>query len=180
MDQPGNSHFSLGMGQQTLNGHGGYYGRGYEGSTRKGGAHKSGSSNAADTSADEIVHDAAVPDDPQDPTDQDASGLASEGTSDTPGEEDTTDEEQAASVNGTSAADRMRELLARSTVDHAATERATAAALDVIQQRLVDLEHAVTEIGELAEAERDSAGRVAEQLGPQAQRLAGMSATLTG
>jgi len=180
MDQPGNSHFSLGMGQQTLNGHGGYYGRGYEGSARKGGAHKSGSSNAADTSADEIVHDAAVPDDPQDPTDQDASGLASEGTSDTPGEEDTTDGEQAAGANGTSAADRMRELLARSTVDHAATERAMAVALDGIQQRLADLEHAVAEIGELAEAERDTADRVAEQLGPQAQRLAGMSATLDG
>jgi len=183
MDQPGKSHFSLGMGQQTLNGHGGYYGRdsASKGSAHKGGTPKTSGSNGAHTNADENVHDAIVPDEPEDLTGQDASGLATGGAPDTPGARDSADGEPAAGgVNGASAADRMRELLARSTVDHAATERATAAALDVIQQRLVDLEHAVTEIGELAEAERDSAGRVAEQLGPQAQRLAGMSATLDG
>jgi hypothetical protein len=40
------------------------------------------------------------------------------------------------SVNGTSTADRMRELLARSVMDDAAIDRATATALDGIRQRL--------------------------------------------
>jgi hypothetical protein len=84
------------------------------------------------------------------------------------------------SVNGSSTADRMRELLARSVSDHAAIDRATANALDGIRQRLAGLEYAVAEIRERARAERDIADRFAEQLAPQAQRLAGMSATLEG
>ncbi len=84
-------------------------------------------------------------------------------------------------VASTSAADRMRELLARRTVDHAAAERATLAALDDIQQRLASLEQVVAETRErAAAAERDAAGRIADSLAPQAHRLAGMSATLDG
>jgi len=80
----------------------------------------------------------------------------------------------------TSAADRMRELLARSSADHAATERATAAALDDIRQQLADVEAAVAEIRERAAAQRDVADWLTEQFAPQTQRLAGMSATLDG
>ena len=216
MDQPGNSHFSLHMSQQTLNGHGGYNGRSFEanGHAYNGYAddmphdyHTAAGlreaeadasvDNTTQTSADEIAGDATVPGEGLVDVDQaadgpaadglaadglaadggrrpgDADGLAVDVAPDRPGEQDATgpaDGEPTAgdaSVSGTRAADRMRELLARSTVDHAATERATATALDGIRERLGGLE-------------RDVADRVAEQLALQAQRLAGMSATLDG
>jgi hypothetical protein len=212
MDQPGNSHYSLNspnMSQQTLNGHGGYYGRAYEANGHEGNGREAngyaynghadgmppeadaGIEDSTQTSADGIDHDATVPDEglgpvDQDFADQDAGGPATDVAPDRLDGQDATgtaDGEPAASgdsLNGTRAADRMRELLARSTVDHAATERATAITLDGIRERLAGLEHAVAEIAERAGAERDVAHRVAEQLAPQAQRLAGMSATLDG
>jgi predicted nucleic acid-binding Zn-ribbon protein len=230
MDQPGNSHYSLNMSQQTLNGHGGYHGRGYEANGHEGNGREAngyacngyadgmppdhhaadgapgtvadaGIEDGTQTSADGIDHDATVTDegrgpadqdpadqDPadQDPADQDAGEPATDVAPDGLDGQDATgtaDGEPAASgdsLNGTRAADRMRELLARSTVDHAATGRATAITLDGIRERLAGLEHAVAEIAERAEAERGVADRVAEQLAPQAQRLAGMSATLDG
>lgn len=79
-----------------------------------------------------------------------------------------------------SAADRMRELLARSTADHAASERATTTALDGIAQRLSGLERVVAELRDRAGTQPDVAARVGEQIAPQAQRLAGLSATLDG
>jgi hypothetical protein len=79
-----------------------------------------------------------------------------------------------------SAADRMRELLARSTAGHAASERATSTALEEIQRRLAGVERVVAELRDRAGAEPDIAARVAEQIAPQAQRLAGLSATLDG
>lgn len=79
-----------------------------------------------------------------------------------------------------SAADRMRELLARSTAGHAASERATSTALEDIQRRLAGVERVVAELRDRAGAEPDIAARVAEQITPQAQRLAGLSATLDG
>jgi hypothetical protein len=225
MDQPGNSHYSLDLSQQTLNGHGGYYGRGYEANGHEGNSREAngyayngyadgmppdhhtadgapgtvadaGNEDSTQTSADGIDHDATVPDEGrgsvgqdsvgQDSVDQDAGGPATVVAPDRLDGQDATgtaDGEPAASgdsLNGTRAADRMRELLARSTVDHAATERATAITLDAIRERLAGLEHAVAEFAERAEAERGVADRVAEQLAPQAQRLAGMSATLDG
>jgi predicted nucleic acid-binding Zn-ribbon protein len=86
----------------------------------------------------------------------------------------------AAAAGCNSPAERMRELLARSTADHAAVERATATTLEEIRQRLAGLEHAVAEVREHAGSEQDSASRTAEQMSTQAQRLAGMSATLDG
>jgi predicted nucleic acid-binding Zn-ribbon protein len=206
MDQPGNSHYSLNMSQQTLNGHGGYYGRGYEANGYAYNGHADGMppdyhaaagvpETAADAgvddtpaSADGIDHDATVPDEGEGPVDQalagqDAGGPAPDVAPDGLDGHDATgsaDGEPMAGGGSASAADRMRELLARSTVDHAATERATAAALDGIRERLAGLEHTVAEIAVRAEAERSAADRVAEQLAPQAQRLAGMSATLDG
>jgi hypothetical protein len=230
MDQPGNSHYSLNMSQQTLNGHGGYYGRGYEANGHEGNGREAngypysgyadgmppdhhaadgapgtaadaGIEDGTQTSADGIDHDAAVPDEGrgsvgqdsagqdsvgQDSADQDAGGPATDVAPDRLDGQYATDTaygEPAASgdsLNGTRAADRMRELLARSTVDHAATERATAITLEAIRERLAGLEHAVAEFAERAEADRGVADRVAEQLAPQAQRLAGMSATLDG
>jgi hypothetical protein len=79
-----------------------------------------------------------------------------------------------------SAADRMRELLARSTAGHAASERATSTALEEIQRRLAGVERVVAELRDRAGAEPDIVARVAEQIAPQAQRLAGLSATLDG
>ncbi len=218
MDQPGNSHYSLHMSQQTLNGHGGYYRRGYEANGHEGnGCEANGYAyngyadamppdyhaaadfpateahstvdDSAQTSTDGITQDAAVPDEGQRVADQDPDGPATDVTPgavvgpDGPDATGTADGEPTASgdrLNGTSAADRMRELLARSTVDHAATERATSVALDGIGERLAALEHAIAEIAERAQAQRDVAERVTEQLAPQAQRLAGMPATLDG
>jgi hypothetical protein len=123
----------------------------------------------------------------QDGASQDAGGPATDVAPSGPEGQDATGTaggEPAASggggVNGTSTADRMRELLARSVTDHAAIDRATANALDGIRQRLAGLEYAVAEIRDRARTERGVADRVAEQLAPQAQRLAGMSATLEG
>jgi uncharacterized coiled-coil protein SlyX len=79
-----------------------------------------------------------------------------------------------------SAADRMRELLARSTAGHAASERATSTALEEIQRRLAGVERVVADLRDRAGAEPDIATRVAEQIAPQAQRLAGLSAALDG
>jgi hypothetical protein len=252
MDQPGNSHHALHMSQQTLNGHGGYYGHGneangcegnayegsgYEGSGYEGSGYESNGYNSyadgipadyhaavsvpeartaadasigtsaqtstdwivpgdadADADADDGAPDASqggtaptdtAPTDTsptdtaqanagqgsagQDSADQDAGGpatdvapggLEGQDATGTAGGEPTA---SGGSVNGTSTADRMRELLARSVTDHGAIERATATALDDIRQRLTGLEYAA-----------------AEQLAPQAQRLAGMSATLDG
>ncbi len=88
--------------------------------------------------------------------------------------------EAAPGTASSSAAERMRELLARSTADHAAIERTTATALQEIRQRLAGLERAVVDVREHAGAEQDGATRAAEQMSTQAQRLAGMSATLDG
>jgi hypothetical protein len=257
MDQPGNSHYAVHMSQQTLNGHGGYYGQGYEangyeangyeangyegnsyeanghnGSARNGyggtpadyhaGAGLPGTAAEADIDigADEIVQDLTVPNSEDTPSAiQDDAVLAGtladteltdtvhadEGlaTARADGGESVDDvapevldgQDAAGTVDGTaeggaptagrgsassSAADRMRELLARSTADHAATERATAATLDDIRQQLADLEHAVAQIRERAATERDVADWLTEQFAPQTQRLAGMSATLDG
>lgn len=79
-----------------------------------------------------------------------------------------------------SAADRMRELLARSTAGHAASERATSTALEEIHRRLAGVERVVADLRDRAGGEPDIAARVAEQIAPQAQRLAGLSATLDG
>ncbi len=87
---------------------------------------------------------------------------------------------QASAGPHNSAADRMRELLARSTADHATSERATTTALQDIQQRLAGLERVVADLRDRAGAEPDTAARVAEQIAPQAHRLAGLSATLDG
>jgi hypothetical protein len=225
MDQPGNSHNALDMSQQTLNGHGGYYGLGNEangcegndceGSGREGAGYEaSGSSGYADgipadcyaaasvpeartaldasigtsaqTSMDGIVPGDAVTDDGTPDASQDARGPATDvapgglegqdATGTAGGEPAASD----GSVNVTSTADRMRELLARSVTDHAAIDRATANALDGIRQRLAGLEYSVAEIRDRTQAGRDVADRVAEQLAPQAQRLTGMSATLDG
>jgi hypothetical protein len=256
MDQPGNSHFALHMGHQSLNGNGGYNGRAYEASGYDGsdnGASRSLSSHpymgyaevspadyhaaadvpeartpadasidsSADTgqqaSVDDVAHDATVsdgskpsaskrrrapastaradtetvqPDPKQGSEAQEADGPATgaePGSADLPGA--ATQRSKRAATGGdassdsdsdASAADRMRELLARSTMDHAATERATATALNDIRKHLGDLENSVTEIRERAASEPGIASLVAEQLAPQAQRLAGMAATLDG
>jgi predicted nucleic acid-binding Zn-ribbon protein len=210
MDQPGNSHYALHMNQQTLNGHGGYYGRGYEANGYNGNAYngyaegttgdyhasvpeaRTAADASIDTSAqsstDGNVQEASVPDDDlpdasqpegvmtadtMEPNDGGAAIGQAQGTRDAMGG-------VIPGVNGTSPADRMRVLLARSTADHAATERAMASTLDDIRQRLASLERAAAEIRERAGAERGVADQVAEQLAPQAQRLVGMSATLDG
>jgi chromosome segregation ATPase len=90
------------------------------------------------------------------------------------------DDGAAQAPGSNSAAERMRELLARSTVDHQAIERATADALEDIRQRLTGLERVVGEVREYAGAEHDSANRTAEQVSTQAQRMVGMTATLDG
>ena len=181
MDQPGNSHYSLNMSQQTLNGHGGYYGRGYEANGHEG---NGGEANGyayngyaegmppdyhAAATAPGTMADAGIDTAPRPartgstttppgrtrawvlsakalsaktlpakalPTRMPASAIdpAPDGL-DGQDATGTADGEAAASgdtLNGTRAADRMRELLARSTVDHAATERATAITLDGI------------------------------------------------
>jgi predicted nucleic acid-binding Zn-ribbon protein len=176
MDQPGNSHYPLNMSQQTLNGHGGYYGRDYEANGHEGnGCEANGYAFTEPDEGEGPVGQACAG--------QDAGGPATNVAPDGLDGQDATgsaDGEPMASGDSASAADRMRKLLARSTVDHAASERATAAALDGLRERLAGLEHAVAEIAERAEAERSAADRVAEQLAPQAQRLAGVSATLDG
>jgi len=73
------------------------------------------------------------------------------------------------------AADRMRELLARTVQDHLADGQATASALDEIRRRLDVLERALSQVRESTEL--DSGVRAA--LGAhQGQSLAGIAATL--
>ena len=75
------------------------------------------------------------------------------------------------------AADRMRELLARTVQDHLADGQATASALDEIRHRLDVLERALDQVREII----GQAGGERQALGPQpAQSLAGIAATLDG
>ncbi len=80
MDQPGKSHYVLRMSQETLNGHGGYHGRGYESNGREGNVYEANGYNGstygdnahngyaegrsgdnAQAGTDEPAHDAAMP-----------------------------------------------------------------------------------------------------------------------
>jgi hypothetical protein len=202
MDQPGNSQYPQYTSQQTLNGHGAYYGRadydgngyqanGYNGNGQDGQA-TYGGQPAAGYPADVVVPEArlaaeatvaitteAVLDGTvQDVAEgQESADIADEAASDG---QDTAECGAVQATVSNSAADRMRELLARSTVDHQSIERAAATALAEIRQRLTDLERAVAEVRDHAGAEHDSANRAAEQMTTHAQRLAGMSATLDG
>lgn len=205
MDQPGNNHHALQVNPQAVNGRNGYYGQaGYDSNGHAANGHGAGgygrngyagpgpqatvayqagpvaggartAPDGASAGAEAVVEGAvAAPREQEGKTAPEADlpdgqGIAVGGAI----------AGGAAAVGG-SAAERMRELLARSTADHAAIERATATALDEIRQRLSSLERAVTEVREHAGAEQDSASRTAEQMSTQAQRLAGMSATLDG
>jgi predicted nucleic acid-binding Zn-ribbon protein len=207
MDQPGNSHYAQHTSQQTLNGHSGYYSNGYQAGYQANGyngqdgqasygqaAHGQGpggypaevivpearpavevaGATTAETVLDDTARDAApgpkataAPDAATLDAASAANGDAADGA--------------AAQVPGSnSAAERMRELLARSAVDHHAVERATAVALEEIRQRLTGLERVVSEVREYAGAEHDSANRTAEQVSTLAQRMVGMTATLDG
>jgi chromosome segregation ATPase len=201
MDQPGNSQYPQYTSQQTLNGHGAYYGRadydgngyqanGYNGNGQDGQA-TYGGQPAAGYPAEAVVPEArptaeatvatteAVLDDTaQDVAEgQESAGMADDAASDG---QDTAEGSAAQVTVSNSAAERMRELLARSTVDYQSIERAAVTALLEIRQRLTDLERTVAEVREHAGAEHDSANRAAEQMTTHAQRLAGMSATLDG
>jgi len=203
MDQPGTNHYTVQMSQQAVNGRNGYYGQaGYDsngyganghgpggygrnGYTGSGGqAAQAGVVPGARTAPDaagpapETVMDATVVLGAV-PREQDGQAVNETDRPDGQGAEDAT-ATGVAGPGGGSPAERMRELLARSTADHAAIERATATVLDEIRQRLVGLEHVVTEVRERAGTEQDSASQAAEQMSTQAQRLAGMSATLDG
>lgn len=207
MDQPGTNHYAVQISQQAVNGRNGYYGQvGYDGNgnganghgadgygrngyTGNGGqpavAYPAGAAAVARTAPDPIATAAEAV----------MNGMAAQGApareqeanavqeADLPGGPVTSDaavDSAAAAAGSNTPAERMRELLARSTADHAAIERATATTLDEIRQRLAGLEHAVAEVREHAGAEQDSASQTAEHMSTQAQRLAGMSATLDG
>jgi hypothetical protein len=209
MDQPG-TNYAVQLSQQAVNGRNGYYGQaGYDsngyganghgpgGYGRNGhagsggqaavayqaGAAAGGAATAPDTAATaaEAVVDGTAA---QDAGPQEQAGSAVQETErpDGQGTEDTAMSSAAAAIAaaGGSPAERMRELLARSTADHAAIERATATAMEDIRHRLAGLERAVAEVREHTGTEQDSASRTAEQMSTQAQRLAGMSATLDG
>jgi predicted nucleic acid-binding Zn-ribbon protein len=206
MDQPGTNHYAVQISQQAVNGRNGYYGQaGYDsngyaanghgaggygrnGYTGSGGqpavAYQAGvAAGAARTAPDAAATAAEAPMDAtvaQDAATREHEGNAVEdaGRPDGQGTEDAAASTAAAA--GNSPAERMRELLARSTADHAAIERATATSLEEIRQRLAGLERAVAEVRERAGTEQDSASRTAEEMSTQAQRLAGMSATLDG
>ncbi|HUN38387.1 MAG TPA: hypothetical protein VMU95_40875 [Trebonia sp.] len=205
MDQPGTNHYTVQMSQQAVNGHNGYYGQaGYDsngyaanghgpgGYGRNGYAGSGGqppvgyqagvvaggtpaAPDAVIAAAETVVDGPAA----QETATREQEGLAVQET-DRPDGQGPDDLAASAAAGSGSPAERMRELLARSTADHAAIERATATALEEIRQRLVGLEHAVTEVRERAGTEQDSASQAAEQMSTQAQRLAGMSATLDG
>jgi len=208
MDQPGTNHYTVQMSQQAVNGRNGYYGQaGYDsngygangqvpggyglgGYTANGGqaavAYQAGVvaggpatvPDAAATAAEAVLDATAA----QDAGLREQEGKEAQETElpDGEGAEDPASSGAAAAAAGSSPAERMRELLARSTADHAAIERSTATALDEIRQRLAGLERAVAEVREHSGTEQDSASRTAEQMSTQAQRLAGMSATLDG
>jgi chromosome segregation ATPase len=201
MDQPGNSQYPQYTSQQTLNGHSAYFGRadydgngyqanGYNGNGQDG-QDAYGGQPAVGYPAEVVVPEArpaaeatvatteAVLDDPvQDAAQgQETATSAEDAMSDSQG---TPDGGAAQATGSNSAAERMRELLARSTADHQAIERAAATALVEIRQRLTNLEQAVAAVREHTGAEHDTANRAAEQMSTQAQRLAGMSATLDG
>jgi len=207
MDQPGNNHYAAQISQQAVNGRNGYYGQaGYENNGYAANGHGAGgygrngytgnggqapaayhdgvapggartTPDPAATAAEAIMNPPLARD--AAPREQEGRAVQETDLADGPGPGDLgLDPAAAAGIN--SPAERMRELLARSTADHAAIERATATVLDEIRQRLAGLERTVADVREHAGAEQDSASRTAEQMSTQGQRLAGMSATLDG
>jgi len=203
MDQPGTNQYAVQMSQQAVNGRNGYYGQaGYDGNGHGANGHgpggygrngyagsggqpavayqapvvAGGAPAAPDAAAAETVVD-GTPAQDIDPREQEGAVKEAE-LPDGQGAGEAAVNSAAAA--GGSPAERMRELLARSTADHAAIERATATAMDDIRQRLAGLERVVAEVREHTGTDQDSASRTAEQISTQAQRLAGMSATLDG
>lgn len=77
------------------------------------------------------------------------------------------------------AADRMRELLARTVQDHVADDRITASAPDAIRRRLDGLERAVEQVRDLARSDPAGARADGSPAHP-GQSLAGIAATLDG
>jgi len=195
MDQPGNSQYPQHTSQQTLNGHSAYYGRadydgngyqpnGFNGNGPDGQAAYSGQPTAG-YPAEVVVPEArpaaeAAVATTAGPVRGDSAQDGAEGPEAATAADDDAADGTAQATGSNSAAERMRELLARSTADHQAIERTTAAALVEIRQRLTDLERAVAEVREHTGAEHDSANRATELMSTHAQRLAGMSATLDG